>query len=193
MQFFVTPSCVITTFAVDDPSNVTTSRRDEVDGASPSLVTVACMARMMVPAVGKVGRPSWTGITRPVVVSPAMRVAVNATPSLVPVVVSVPAALASTVRWVLPDASPLTVRSLELLTVLVAVSWCRLVPLTVRCTFTVFVVPLTNCCWTLPAASRKEKDRVRVRPPCVSGPQSSRFVVVEKAQASSSSKSPNGP
>ena len=70
-----------------------------------------------------------------------MRVAVNATPSLVPVVVSVPAAFALTVRSVLPDASPVTVRSLELVTVLVAVSWWCLVPFTVLCTFTVFVVP----------------------------------------------------
>ena len=48
MQFFVTPSCVITTFAVADPSYVTTSRRDDVDGDSPSSVTVACIVADLV-------------------------------------------------------------------------------------------------------------------------------------------------
>jgi hypothetical protein len=52
VQFFVTPSCVITTFAVADPSYVTTSRRDDVDGDAPLKVTVACIDRTTVPAVG---------------------------------------------------------------------------------------------------------------------------------------------
>jgi hypothetical protein len=55
-------------------------------------------------------------------VSPAEREAVNATPSFVPVVDSVPADFPSTVRCALPDAKPAAVKSLEAFTVLVAVS-----------------------------------------------------------------------
>src|ERR1700682_1308716 len=52
VQFLVTPSWVITTLAVADPSNVMTSLRDVVDGAEPSFVTVAVIERVTVPAVG---------------------------------------------------------------------------------------------------------------------------------------------
>jgi hypothetical protein len=52
VQFLVTPSCVITTFAVAEPSYVITSRRDDVEADEPAGVTVACIERMTVPAVG---------------------------------------------------------------------------------------------------------------------------------------------
>lgn len=60
-------------------------------------------------------------MVRALVVSPAVRDEVNATPSFVPVVDSVPADFPSTVRCVLVDARPPIVKLLELLTVLVAV------------------------------------------------------------------------
>jgi hypothetical protein len=53
-------------------------------------------------------------------VSPAVRVAVNAVSSSVPFVVSLPADAPFTVLCVLPVARPVTVKSLELLTVLVS-------------------------------------------------------------------------
>ena len=62
-------------------------------------VTVARISRITVPAVGKVGRPSAIGMMSPLVVSPAARTVVKATPDLfVPVVDSLPAAFPSTVR-----------------------------------------------------------------------------------------------
>ena len=74
------PSCVITTFAVAEPSYVMTSRRVDVVADCPVIVTVADIARMTVPAVGY----GWgfavvaTGTTTAFTVSPATRFAVNA-------------------------------------------------------------------------------------------------------------------
>jgi len=45
----------MTTLAVADPSNVITSRLDDVEGVLLPTVTVAVIERMIVPAVGKVG------------------------------------------------------------------------------------------------------------------------------------------
>jgi len=42
----------MTTLAVADPSYVMTSRRDDDVGDCPEIVTVALIARMIVPAVG---------------------------------------------------------------------------------------------------------------------------------------------
>jgi hypothetical protein len=101
-----------------------TSRREDVDGVFPDRVTTAVMERMIVPAVGKVGLPSWIGMMRPVIVSPAVRNDVKATLSFTPFVDSVPADLPATVRCVLPEARPATVKSLEAFTVLVSFpSW----------------------------------------------------------------------
>ena len=55
VQFLVTPSWVMTTLAVADPSNVMTSLLDDVEGVLPLTVTVAVIERTIVPAVGKVG------------------------------------------------------------------------------------------------------------------------------------------
>ena len=55
VQFLVTPSWVMTTLAVADPSNVMTSRLDDVEGVLPVTVTVAVIERTIVPAVGNVG------------------------------------------------------------------------------------------------------------------------------------------
>lgn len=52
VQFCVESFCVIMTLAVDEPSYVMTSRRVDVAGDCPLIVTVALMERMMVPAVG---------------------------------------------------------------------------------------------------------------------------------------------
>jgi hypothetical protein len=52
VQLRVVPFSVISTFAVALPSYVMTSRRDTVVAASPVYVTLACMARTSVPAVG---------------------------------------------------------------------------------------------------------------------------------------------
>ena len=67
-----------------------------------------------------------TGITSPVVVSPTVREALKLPRDEVPVVDSVPAVAPSTVRCVLPCASPVTVR--ELLLVIVVVSSAPLRP-----------------------------------------------------------------
>jgi len=110
VQFWTVPSCVITTFAVADPSYVMTSRRVDVVAACPVIVTVADIARVTVPAVGY-GRGFAvvaTGTTTAFTVSPATRFAVNAPWLDVPVVVSVPAELLFTVRCVLPAARPVT-------------------------------------------------------------------------------------
>jgi hypothetical protein len=111
VQFWVVPSCVITTFAVADPSYVMTSRRDDVVGDWPEIVTVALMARMTVPAVGYVCVVVLVGagMTTPLVVSPATRLAVNAPCDDVPLVLSVPDDAPFTVRCVLPLASPVIV------------------------------------------------------------------------------------
>lgn len=119
-----------------------TSRRDDVVGDCPEIVTVALMARMTVPAVGYVlvvvlvG----TGMTTPVTVSPATRFALNAPCDDVPVVFSVPADAPFTVRCVLPFARPVTVRVLDSLTTLLLLSRRVTVPLTVTAVTTVFVV-----------------------------------------------------
>jgi hypothetical protein len=52
VQFLVTPFSVMTTWAVADPSYVTTSRRLTVVAAWPAKVTVADIERMTLPAVG---------------------------------------------------------------------------------------------------------------------------------------------
>src|SRR5688572_5684451 len=52
VQLRVVPFSVITTFAVAVPSYVMTSRRVTDVGAWPVYVTLACIARMTVPAVG---------------------------------------------------------------------------------------------------------------------------------------------
>src|SRR5512132_777704 len=82
------------------------------------------MLRMVVPAVGygRVVAFDSIGITNPEVVSPTVRDAVKFPRDEVPVVDSVPADAPSIVRCVLPWASPVTVRELELLIVVVAVS-----------------------------------------------------------------------
>ena len=51
VQFFVAPSTVITTDAEFVPLNVMTSFRDRVV-VTPSMVIVAFIARVIVPAVG---------------------------------------------------------------------------------------------------------------------------------------------
>src|SRR4051812_6747629 len=112
VQFWVVPSCVITTFAVAEPSYVMTSRRVDVAGDCPLIVTVADIARMTVPAVGYVGPVLvlvGTGMTTAFTVSPVTRIAVNAPCDDVPVVVSVPFDAPFTVRCVLPFASPVIV------------------------------------------------------------------------------------
>ena len=124
MQLFAVPFSVISTLAVADPSYVTTSRRVSVTASSFAYWSDAEMLRIVVPAVGY-GRSVvfvGTGITRPVVVSPTVRVAVKLPRDEVPVVDSVPADAPLTERWVLPCARPVTVRELELLIVVVAVS-----------------------------------------------------------------------
>src|SRR5690348_9880071 len=82
------------------------------------------MLRMVVPAVGygRVVAFGSIGITNPEVVSPTVRDAVKLPRDDVPVVDSVPADAPSTVRWVLPCASPVTVRELDELIVVDAVS-----------------------------------------------------------------------
>ena len=52
VQFFVVPFSVIVTFAVAEPSYVTTSRRVSDTAASPSYCSDAWMLRIVVPAVG---------------------------------------------------------------------------------------------------------------------------------------------
>ena len=52
VQFFVVPFSVIVTFAVAEPSYVTTSRRVSVTADSPSNCSDAWMLRIVVPAVG---------------------------------------------------------------------------------------------------------------------------------------------
>ena len=81
------------------------------------------MARITVPAVGYVGPLDDVGMgtISPVVVSPAVRVAVNSPRLEVPFVDSVDDEAPFTVRCVLPLARPLTVRLLVLETVVVAV------------------------------------------------------------------------
>jgi hypothetical protein len=85
--------------------------RDEIVGDCPLIVTVADIARMTVPAVGYVCPlvAVWTGMTTPVTVSPAERLAVNAPCIDLPVVDSVAADVPLTVRFVLPGARPVTV------------------------------------------------------------------------------------
>jgi hypothetical protein len=101
---------VITTFAVVDPSYVMTSRRDDVAGDCPEIVTVALIARMTVPAVGYGGVVLvGAGMTTPLIVSPVTRIAVKAPCRDVPVVFSVPDDAPFTVRCALPFASPVTV------------------------------------------------------------------------------------
>jgi hypothetical protein len=113
------------------------------------MATVAVIDRTMVPAVGYGCRFAslLTGTTRPVVVSPATRVAVNVPWLEVPVVDSRPDEAPFTVRAVLPAANPLTVWLLVSFTVLALVSTRALsrctrttVPLTVMVDATVFVV-----------------------------------------------------
>src|SRR5215213_11056454 len=101
----------MTTFAVAEPSYVTTSRRDDVVGAWPVIVTVAVIERVIEPAVGygRVLVLVGTGMTTALIVSPATRLAVKAPFSDVPVVVSVPADVPFTVRCALPFAKPVTV------------------------------------------------------------------------------------
>jgi len=52
VQLFVVPFCVISTFAVAEPSYVTTSRRESETGDAPSYVSVAVLLRIVLPAVG---------------------------------------------------------------------------------------------------------------------------------------------
>src|SRR6185369_14460620 len=80
------------------------------------------MPRITLPAVGYVGvSPVRTGMTRPRVVSPTVRDAVNDPRLDVPVTDSSPFDAPSILREVLPCARPLTVRSLAVLIVVVAV------------------------------------------------------------------------
>jgi hypothetical protein len=111
VQFCVVPSCVITTFAVADPSYVMTSRLLDVAGDCPLIVIVADIARMTVPDVGYEGPLLLVsaGMTTAFTVSPVDRAAVKAPRAEVPVVVSVPADAPFTVRCVLPLARPVTV------------------------------------------------------------------------------------
>src|SRR5690348_2301796 len=110
VQFFVVPFTVISTFAVAEPSYVTFSRRSTEADWVP-YVTVTFMWRITVPALGYVGPvvADGIGITRPEVVSPAVRVAVKSAVLVLPVVLSEPADMPSTVRCVLPVARPPTV------------------------------------------------------------------------------------
>ena len=96
-----------------------------------------------------------TGITRPVVVSAAVRTDEKVLPSrLVPVAVSLPRDVPLTVRCALPAASPVTVRSPLLLTVAVTLpSRLRVaVPVTVVRTRIEFVVTLSIADCAVPAA-----------------------------------------
>jgi hypothetical protein len=181
---FVVPSCVMTIFAVADPSYVITSRRSFVVGDWPAMVIVACIERITVPAVGYVGLPETIGTTSPLVVSPTSRVDVNAPSPFLPVVDSSPRDTPLTVRCVLPTASPVMVRSLELLTVDTALSWRVRVPVAWIFAFTTFVV-LSGFDWTVPSAFVYEVLLTIVRP-CSFSEQVTRPVVLEKAQSPSS-------
>ena len=74
-----------------------------------------------VPAVGYTAVVVETGMITPVVVSPTSRVAVKLPRLDVPVVDSCPSEAPLMVRCVLPDASPVTVRELLLVSVVDAV------------------------------------------------------------------------
>jgi hypothetical protein len=172
VQFCVVPSCVMTTFAVAEPSYVTTSRREDDVGDCPVMVTVAAIARMTVPAVGY--GCSFVvvaaGMTTAVTVSPVVRFAVNAPSFDLPVLDSVAADVPLTVRFVLPGARPATVWLLVSFTVLVLLSRRVVVPATVTFVLTVFVVLSSFGC-APPAVVRYCETRVTVNPSCVVGPQ----------------------
>src|SRR5512146_2934285 len=165
VQFCVVPSCVITTFAVAEPSYVITSRREDVVGEPPDSVTVTLIARITVPAVGygNVVVLAGTGITTLLTVSPATRLAVNAPCGDLPVVFSVPADAPSIVRLVLPLARPEMVSLLDSLTTLVLLSRRVTVPFTVTVVATVLVrLSIFGCGW--PDAVVYFEIRVTVSP-----------------------------
>ena len=96
-----------------------------------------------------------TGITKPLVVSEEVRTEEKVFPSrLVPVAVSLPCDVPFTVRWVLPAASPVTVRSPLWFTVADTLpSRLRVaVPVTLVRTRTEFVVRLSMADCAVPAA-----------------------------------------
>ena len=111
MQFCVTPSCVMTTLAVADPSYVIVSLRDEDVADCPVICTVLDIERVMLPPVGYGNRFAdvGTGITTSFTASLAVRFAVNAPCCDVPVVFSVLDDVLFTVRDVFPFARPVTV------------------------------------------------------------------------------------
>src|SRR5438105_12437736 len=152
------------------------------------------MMRTTRPAVGKVGRPSCSGMTTPLVVSATRRDAVKDVPSpVLPDDCSVPLDLPFTVRCVLPGASPLTVRSLVCTTVDVTLpSWRVTVPLTETCSLIVFVDELGAAC-AMPAASVNAKDREMVRPRRVTSGHETRPVALDNVQLDKKSLNPNGP
>lgn len=144
------------------------------------------------PAVGYVGLPSTTGITRPDVVSPTSRVAVNAPSVFVPVVDSCPRDVPLTVRCVLPEANPPTVRSLEFETTDTALSRRVTVPVAFVCTLIVFVV-LSGADCTDPSAFLNENDRVIVSPWLVTAGHVTRPLAIESVQSLLRFPIPNGP
>jgi hypothetical protein len=147
------------------------------------MMTVADIARITVPAVGYEGPVLvlvGAGMTTPFTVSPVTRVAVNAPCIDVPVVVSVPADAALTVRCALPFARPVTVCVLDSFTVLLLLSRRVDVPVTVMAVVALFVVLSTLDCAT-PAAVVYFETRVTVNPSrVVLGPQVTDPVLLEK-------------
>src|SRR4051812_22608152 len=139
------------------------------------------MLRDTRPADGYVGRPSTSGMMMPVVVSFTVRMAEKAPASVVPVVFSVPTDVPSTVRCVLVDARPVTVRVLLCATSDVALSRRVFVPLTSDVSTTLLVVLSIFDC-AVPAAVVIWAVAVRVRPPRVTGPQVTMPVVLENTQ-----------
>jgi hypothetical protein len=125
-------------------------------------------------------------------VSPARRSAVKSPVRSVPVVTSWPRAVPFTVRWVLPLASPDTVRSLWLSTWLVAPSRRVTVPVTETWVLIELVVWLSKADCTLPFASRYWADRRMVSPFRVIGGQTTRPLPLSKLQFPAPSPSPSG-
>ena len=161
-----------------------TSRRVDVAGDWPLIVTAADIARITVPAVGYEGPvPELeTGMTTALTVSPVTRAAVNAPWLDVPVVVSLPFDAPLTVRWVLPFASPVMVCVLASSTMLLLLSRRVAVPVTLIVVTAVFVVLSGFDCAT-PAAVVYFAVLVTVSPSrVVFGPHVTTPVLLESDQ-----------
>src|SRR5689334_18250144 len=150
-----------------------TSRRVDVVGVCPVIVTLADIERMIWPAVGygRVLTVVARGITTAFTVSPDVRFAVNAPCIDVPVVVSDPADVLLTVRCELVAARPVTTWLLDDAIVFLLESRRVVVPLTFAVVVTVFVVDVSKADCAAPAAVWNLIVRVTVMPLRVVGPQ----------------------